>query len=260
MSEPIEAPYSHNALHHQYQLGVINRATRELISSQSYLATLAIIEQLLADLSLSGFIHISGFQFNKAKKIGSGLPRNRIRDLLELMQQPNKISVSTPLFVFKWPSLTVVVDASHSADPHDDQLQDDLAMFIDSAQLWMNQHFHFLETKSLISEKLGDFKFSITSDLRILTAKRESLIHKLLGDMVSIMPMMGLEPDQEEEILNTLQPVIDSMEKSLSEQSTSNQDFIQIINQLLSYLNSTTEPPSIEADDDHDASESITLF
>ena len=65
--------------------------------------------------------------------------------------------------------------------------------------------------------------------------------------------MLGLEQDQEEEIYNAIEPIVCSMSQSLEDQASSNQDFLQIVSNLLSHLQSKQDPAPTEE-------ECITLF
>lgn len=241
------------SLRHQFQLGAINRATRQLISAHAYTDLINIIDQLSCNLNLSGFLYLSGFQFRKAKKIGSGLPRNQIRSVMELLNQPHKIAVMDSLFCFKYNGITLVVhQPTPSGEPHD-LLQDDMAIFIDSVEIWLQKHDARMETEELIQHQLNEFQRTLLHDQKLMNSHRDVIVNRLLTDMASILPMLGLEQDQEEEIYNAIEPIVHSMSQSLEDQASSNQDFMQIVETLLTHLKDCQLPPPTEE-------ESITLF
>ena len=241
------------AIKHQFQLGAINRATRQLISAHTHTDVIQIMIQLCENLGLSGFVYMSGFNFRKAKKIGSGLPRNKIRSVMELLQQLQKIALCGSMLCFKYDDITLVVHNTNHDSAQDDLLQDDMAIFIDSLDIWLKKHNSRLETEALIQQQLSEFRRTLLYDQKLMNSHRDVIINQLLTDMATILPMLGLEQDQEEEIYNAIEPIVCSMSQSQEDQASSNQDFLQIVSNLLTHLQSKQDPAPTEE-------ECITLF
>lgn len=219
-----------------YQLGVILRATRRLLVCENYREVIAVLDMVAANLNLSGLYQLTGIQFKETRKIGLGIPREQCPSLFQLMARSDKIAIAHGLMVFRWPNLLVVLNVRDLSPQERDPVQDNLAMFLDSMQQWLDRHRLLLETETVICDRLDEFRSSLASGARHMKRNRVALTDQLLADFVSTLPVLGLEADQEDCILDTLQPVIDSMQKNLCNQSEVNEDFVRVIDEMLAFV------------------------
>ena len=218
------------------QLGVILRATRQLLVCENYREVIAVLDMVAANLNLSGLYQLTGIHFKETRKIGLGIPRELCPSLFQLMARSDKIAIANGLMVFRGPNLLVVLNAGELSPRESDPVQDNLAMFLDSVQQWLDRHRLLLQTETVICDRLDEFRSSLASGARHMKRNRVDLTDRLLADFVSTLPILGLEADQEDCILDTLQPVIDSMQKNLCNQSEVNEDFVRVIDEMLAFV------------------------
>ena len=223
------------AMRRQFQLGAINRATRQLISAHHYDELVEVIQQLCTSIGLSGFLFLNGHEFRAIRKIASGLPRNQIRTLARVLSNSDKVTVEDCLFAFQYPGINLIVH-HQSRDDSTDLIQDDLVLFLDSASIWLQKHNAYRQTEAMIKLRLTDFQQTLLQDQKLLGSQRESIVNKMLTDMATIFPMLGLEPDQEEEIYNAVDPIVRAMAHALDNQANSNKDLYSIVEHLLQHL------------------------
>ncbi len=239
---------SMHTLHRQFQLGAVNRATRQLISAHSHDDLIDVIQQLCTSLGLSGYLYLSCQEFRDIRKIASGVPRNHTHTLVSLLASQDKVTVSDSLFAFRYPDITLIVHHDSKMAGGSDLIQDDLVLFLDSADIWLNKHNAYLHTESLIKLRLNDFQQALMQDQKLLGSRQDMIVNKMLTDMATILPMLGLEPDQEEEIYNAIDPIVRAMSHVLDSQASSNQDLISIVEHLLQHLKGSQDQP--ESTDD----------
>ena len=230
-----------NALRRQHQLGAVNKATRELINAQCHDDLLNIIQQLCCSLGASGFVFLQGPHFRGVRKIAAGLPRNQIRTLSALLCGDDKIAAHDHLFAFRYRDFKLVIHHQGPApEQHspiqDDSIQDDMALFLDSAEIWLNKHEALLQTETLIKHQLNDFQQALLLDRQSLGSKRDLIVNKMLTDMATLLPMLGLEADQEDDIYDAITPIIEAMSQTLDSHTRSNLDLFAIVENLLHHL------------------------
>ncbi|MBA55277.1 MAG: hypothetical protein CMK89_12550 [Pseudomonadales bacterium] len=236
------------AMRRQYQLGAINRATRQLISAHHYDDLLEVIHQLCVSLGLSGFLFLNGHEFRAIRKIATGLPRNQIRTLARVLANADKVTVDSHLFAFQYQGISLIVHHDSHANGTD-LIQDDLVLFLDSADIWLRKHNAYRQTEAMIKLRLTDFQQTLLQDQKLLGSQRESIVNKMLTDMATIFPMLGLEPDQEEEIYNAVDPIVRAMSHALDNQASSNKDLCGIVEHLLQHLRGESAQAAGETED-----------
>ena len=223
------------AMRRQYQLGAINRATRQLIIAHQYDDLLEVIQQLCVSLGLSGFLFLNGHDFRAIRKIASGLPRNQIRTLARVLTNADKVTVDGHLFAFQYQGLSLIVHHDTKANSTD-LIQDDLVLFLDSADIWLQKHNAYQQTEAMLKLRLTDCQQALLQDQKLLGSQRESIVNKMLTDIARIFPTLGLEPDQEEEIYNAVDPIVRAMSLALDNQANSNRGLCDIVEHLLQHL------------------------
>ena len=223
-----------NAMRRQHHLGAVNRATRELINSQCHDDVFTIVQQLCCSFGVSGFLYLNAFNFRQVRKIECGLPRNQIRTLMKLLSTSDKVSVDEDLFAFKYTNLQLIVHQNQAY--RGDSIQDDMVLFLDSADVWLKKHDALLRTETMIRQRLNDFQQTLQQDLQTLGSKRELIVNRMLTDMASLLPMLGLEPDQEDDIYDAITPIVSAMSQALDHQTSSNHDLFGIVEHLLHQL------------------------
>lgn len=246
-------------LDYHYQLGVILRGTRQLLACAGYDELIGIIRAVTGNLSLSGYVQLTGYEFRQVKKCGAGLPRQACPRLDPLMLAPGKIALQDELILFKWPAVVLALDLSRLEAVTASQIQDTLAMFLDSVQQWLDRHHSLLETETVMCDRLDDFRRSLLSGAEYLQVSRTQLTSRLLADLVTVLPALGLEEDQEDSILDTLRPVIDCMEKSFCHHSAANEDFVVVVNEMVAFMRRNHTPATVTGVDALDL-ESVELF
>lgn len=246
-------------LDYHFQLGVILRGTRQLLACTGYDELIGIIRAVAVNLSLSGYVQLTGYQFRQVKKCGAGLPRQACPRLDALMLAPGKIALQDELILFKWPSVLLALDLGRLESGTGSQIQDTLALFLDSVQQWLDRHHSLLETESVMCKRLDEFRRSLQSGAEHMHFSRTQLTSRLLGDLVTILPALGLEPDQEDSILDTLRPVIDCMEKSFCHHSAANEDFVAVVNEMVAFMQRNNTPATVTGMDAVHL-ESVELF
>lgn len=236
------------SLHRHYQLGAINRATRQLICAQGHNDLLNIIQKLCISLELSGFAHLKGQEKQFVCKIASGVPRTQIHTLASVLVRQEKIIVEQSLFAFNYSGITLIVHHQAHDTSCADLIQDDLALFLDSADIWLSNLNARLQTQNLIEDQLCDFQRTLLEDQIRLGSKRDLIVNKMLTDITTIFPTLGLEPDQEDQIYDAIDPIIRAMSHALENQADTNSDLSTLVERLLQHLQGA--PSEFDSDED----------
>lgn len=236
------------SLHRHYQLGAINRATRQLICAHDHNDLLNIIQKLCISLELSGFAHLKGQEKQFVCKIASGVPRTQIHTLASVLVRQEKIIVEQSLFAFNYSGITLIVHHQAHDTSGADLIQDDLALFLDSADIWLSNLNARLQTQNLIEDQLCDFQRTLLEDQIRLGSKRDLIVNKMLTDITTIFPTLGLEPDQEDQIYDAIDPIIRAMSHALENQADTNSDLSTLVERLLQHLQGA--PSEFDSDED----------
>ncbi len=234
----------------QFQLGVINRSTRHLVACSEYDQLLEIVHAMAVNLELAGYVRVSGYEYSATRKIGlSGLQRESLALLPGLVKQTDKIVVNDRLMLCQWPSIVLVVDTEMLDESSRSQLQDSIAIALDTIQTWLDRHYELMATKANIYLQLFQFKNHLQEGMDCMNQQQRDLHCELISRIASHLPVLGLETDQEELILDTFSPIILEMDRGVSSHCAASQSFIELINQTLDYLSTVPVSTSSQESD-----------
>ena len=132
---------------------------------------------------------------------------------------------------------------------------DSKALALDTVQTWLDRHYELMATKANIYLKLFQFKNHLQEGVECMNQQQKDLHCELISRIASHLPVLGLETDQEELILDTFSPIIHEMDRGVSSHCAASQSFIELINQTLDYLSAAPASPLPQ-----EADSNIVLF
>lgn len=248
-----------------HQLGVTTRFASAISHVNDIDLLTMITQSALIDFGLTGLFQIREQKNKYLKKFGNGLNRELFDRLASLKQCSDKIICKDSFIVFCLNHFTLVLDANGMSPEQIDETKDNLAIFCDIIDAWvtnyikMEQYIESTENvkKDMLTkiEALSNNVENSTTDIKI---QHMEVSQSLLLMLASRFPTLGLEPDQEDEILMSIEHTIEVYDKLINVQVKSNKDLKSMLNeaadciQFTSQKNSQVEPSEAETN--------ITLF
>lgn len=231
---------------HQFQMGVVLRAARQLLHCHTYDDVVTLMVSVVEELGVSGLIQVTGFEFRGIQKCGAGLSRHSTGELRKLMLNDAKIPVQGTLMLFKWPSALLALDVGDIAPLKADQLRDDMALLLDSVQQWLDKQRQKCELENVICERLRAFQYNLQTGVESMHQDRDALADQILAEFAAMLPLLSMDEDQENAILDALQQVIRSIGRSLNQHSQMNEEIIQVVHELLDFVRSSGQAASVD--------------
>lgn len=205
-----------------FQTGVLNRASRSIINSH-FIGDLAdVVRATMETLNQKGCGKIEYLDFRQSIVFGGKLSSHQCQRLAEIPKQQGKIFQGKDYLLLKTENILIVLLTEQLRELEVSLLKDNLATLMDTLQTWIDKRVSELtKTKALMNERKesADQLHGVSECLGKLgdhvidTFKNNN--QALMGDLVALFPRMGLEPDQEEAILELISQGLDKQRSAL---------------------------------------------
>ncbi len=221
-----------------HQLGVTARFASAISQLTDTDRLTSATQKALIEFGLNGLFQIK-FEANKQiKKFGERIDRNTLSKLTCLEQCSGKICIRQDYMMFCLTHFTLILDVSDLTDEQIDETKDNLAIFCDIIDAWIANHLElkqFREANELyrqdMLQKINQLNGKVDSTSSDIKTQHLEISQSLLLMLVSRFPMLGLDVDQEEEILESIEHTIDIYGKLIERQVNHNTDLKQLLNE-----------------------------
>ena len=205
-----------------FQTGVLNRASRSIIKSH-FIGDLAdVVRATLETLGQQGCGKIEYLECRQSIMFGGKLSSHQCQRLADIPKQGEKVNHGDDYLLLKTENILIVLLTERLCEIEVSLLKDNLATLIDTLQAWIDKRVSELtKTKALMSERQesADQLLGVSECLSKLgdhvTDTFQNNNQALMGDLVALFPRMGLEPDQEDVILELISKGLENQRAAL---------------------------------------------
>ncbi|BCD97475.1 hypothetical protein [Marinagarivorans cellulosilyticus] len=216
-----------SAMQSAYQAGIVARASRRLIECHNLESFLCCAHKTLQDLGCSGFAQ---FQFNEESR------HIKFGDTVRLHQRAALHGAEAYVdgrddsqFTYHGEQILLIIDIEFCNPRDSDILKDNVAIFADSMSSWLDHHSKLhRERVTSAAEKLSVVN-NLNNFTRCLYRINDHLLETqrhvredLLSQLITAFPVMGLDADQENTILDIVNAAIERENQLLGSQIKQN--------------------------------------
>lgn len=254
-SANIESSSDYLETMHYYGLSV--RLSRNLMRTQSAAKALELSQQYLDNLHLSGFIRFLEGDMRQAAKFGNTISRELLQDVKTIRACAackDKIGIEKEFIIIKSSLSFIFISRQDLSVEKIDKLQDILAVFIDTLDAWLENYLMRSELSSTLQGSLQSLVQS-SSELILCHANASE---ELMSAMIAKFPVLGLQADQEDYILDIIKHAMDKHIQLIENQIKKNGTLGDTLIESVDALNNSDEYVSLENLMDDDSS--VELF
>ncbi len=212
-----------------HQLGVTARFASAIAQITNTNALTAATQAALIEFGLNGLFQIK-FEMNRhIKKFGERIDRDALGKLTCFEGCTDKICRKQNYMMFCLAHFTLILDVSDLTEEQIDETKDNLAIFSDIIDAWIANHIElnqFREASEMyrqdMLEKINELNSKVDTTSSDIKMQHLEISQNLLLMLASRFPMLGLDVDQEEEILSSIENTIDIYGKLIEQQIDSN--------------------------------------
>lgn len=231
MDEMVQSLFRSN-----HQLGVTARFASKISQISDIEALTVLVHTSLVEFDLDGLFQVKFDDTNIVKRFGNKITRDALDKLTCLEACNAKICQKQNYMMFCLDNFTLILDIGLLSVEQIDETKDNLATFCDIIDAWVGSHMELNKVKAATEM----YKFDMLSQINELNAEVDMTSHdiksqhleisqNLLLMLISRFPMLGLDVDQEEEILNSIEQTIDVYGDLIEEQINCNDNLTQLL-------------------------------
>lgn len=211
-----------DAISTSHHLGVANRLAMQLLKSNNLIEMLDHVVEACSELMLSGYVLLHKDLFMSCRQFGEPTATSsEMRDAFPRTR--SRVQLKQSWLCIEYPMITFLVDA------HDEQrlsvLQDTLTSICEAVNETASTISAMSELREMNThhcQEIGHDVLSLSEQLkdlsRKLNEKQTSGSENLLVGLAALFPVIGLEADQEEQILDLVESYAESVGESVSSQ------------------------------------------
>jgi hypothetical protein len=244
--------------------GSIARFSRAIMETHCLKTFSKHVRNLLSESDTSGLLRFRLPNEQSKHVVNKGVKRRLLSQLQELITTQDKIARTTDLLQFNTQYTYLVIDIEDKADYQQDLLVDNLALLVDTIDLWLQ---NFIDTQDKFEAlKADNQKHAVQIEQSItlidqsnqnLSQSYQTLIHDILCRLTSQFPTMALEHDQEEMILKLVESECLKHRTVIDAQKQQNEEVKQLLQSAIEQLNQSFEN---QVKEHTTAQQSVELF
>lgn len=226
-----------------FQLGVFSRASRLLMQCEEFDDFCHHATETLEEVGLSGRIKLSCGEENRQVTFGNGIRPVVFSSLSGLDRCKSKICSGSTFFIFNTRHVLLILDTEDTDAVELDLLTDNLTIYMDTIHHWLDQQQRISEERvkngierSKVITNLRSFVECVTRLSQHLTETQQAVNEDLLTQLISVFPVMGMEADQEEIILNIVNDARGKERTLMEQQLRQNDDLRFVMKQAIDAL------------------------
>ncbi|HEY7774735.1 MAG TPA: hypothetical protein VIC26_16235 [Marinagarivorans sp.] len=235
------------AMRNNFQLGVFSRASRLFMQCDDFNHFFHYVTDTLEELGLSGRVKLTCGNETRQASFGSGICPAVYDSLNSLERCQSKIYSGLKFSIFNTEHVLLILDSEHTGDMDMDLLIDNITIYMDTIHYWLEQQQKICiereevqQERARVISNLHSFIECVTRLNQHLTETQQAVNEDLLSQLIGIFPVMGMEADQEEAILNIVHNARSKEQALVSQQLKQNEDLRVVIKQAIAALVAST--------------------
>ena len=264
-----ESDISVIAMKNAHHLGVISRQSCQIMRCQSVVSLLEMFVDVANEMSISGCIVIEFNGEKSSAQFGRGVSKMVCKYFTceECSYQwSKKIQKHEKCITFSDKHITMVLETSHFTSEEEGLLQDNLAILIDTIELWIEtqekqaQSIIHLENnkKKAIQEMEKVLETMVRFNLHLVNRHRE-ISENLMCNLASKFPSLGLDADQENYIIDIVNDSNSRHQGLVDQQVSEGEELKKILMKTMTFL-MQREVNLIPTDMDLPHAQTVELF
>jgi len=226
-----------------FQLGVVTRFASAIsqINDSDDLTNLT--QKALIEFGFDGLFQIKCKNTKQTKKFGERIDRDALGRLVCLEACTDKICRIQNYMMFCLTHFTLILDVEVLSSEQIDEAKDNLAIFCDIVNAWIDNDIELKEFqvanelyKHDMLDKINELNGKVQVTSSDIKKQHLEISQNLLLMLASRFPMLGLDPDQEEEILNSIERTINIYGTLIEQQVSSNTDLTTLLENAADYI------------------------
>jgi len=221
-----------------HQLGVTTRFASEISQIVDTSTLTETTQTALIEFGLNGLFQIK-FQANKQiKQFGERIDRDALGKLACLEKCTDKICRKQDYMMFCLAHFTLILDVSDLTEEQIDETKENLAMFCDIIDAWIVNYLELKQFKAAntlykqdMLDKINVLNSKVATTSSDIKTQHLEISQNLLLMLASRFPMLGLDVDQEEEILDSIEQTINIYGELIEQQVDRNKDLTQLLDE-----------------------------
>ena len=230
-------------LRSNFQLGVTTRFASAISQVNETDVLTNLTQKALIEFGFDGLFQIIFKKTKQTKKFGERIDRDALGKLVCLEACTDKICCKQNYMMFCLSHFTLILDVEEFSDEQVDETKDNLAIFCDIVNAWIDNDIELKEFqlanelyKHDMLDKINELNGKVQLTSSDIKTQHLEISQNLLLMLVSRFPMLGLEPDQEEEILNSIEGTINIYGALIDQQVSSNTDLTTMLENAAEYI------------------------
>ncbi len=229
-----------DALNTSHHLGVANRLAMLLLKSETLEEMVGYVVESCEELLLCGYVILQRDPYVSCRQVGE--PTVTMNEMREVFPDTRtRVQVSGTWLYIGYPVVTFLVDA------HEQQrlaiLQDTLASMceaVNETAVTITALTELRERNTFHCQEIGQDVLSLSEQLKDLSRKlneKQSVgSEHLIGGLAALFPVIGLEADQEEQILDLVENYAQSVGESVSSQVACTDQIQASLHKIMRFL------------------------
>lgn len=229
-----------DAISTSHHLGVANRLAMQLLKSETLEEMVSHVVAACEELALSGYVMLQRAPFVSCRQFGEpDVTMTEMRDAFP--DAKSRVQVAGTWLYIGYPIVTFLVDT------HDQNrlaiLQDTLASIceaVNETASTITALTELREINTLHCKEIGQDVLSLSEQLkdlsRKLNEKQSAGSEHLIGGLAALFPVIGLEADQEEQILDLVENYAQSVGESVSSQVACTDQIQASLHKIMRFL------------------------
>lgn len=216
------------------------RYSRDLIKTQSAEKALELTGRYLGGLSLSGYLRFLVGDARRPTTFGNKISRHFVHEICAIkphLASDEKICIAEDFVIIKSRMSFIFLCRKELDAQRLDKLQDILAVLLDTIDAWLDNYMLRKEISLVLQNSLSDL---ISSSSELLNQHR-SASDDLLSSMIVRFPILGLQADQENMILDILNVAAEKHIELIEKQIKKNNSLGDILISSVDMLNNADE-------------------
>ena len=231
------------AMRNNFQLGVFSRASRNFMQCDNFNRFSCFVTATLEELGLSGRVKLTCAGETIQTLYGKGICADVYRSLNNLKPCQSKTFSGENFFIFNTEKILLILDSDNTGQMDMDLLIDNMTIYMDTIHYWLDQQEKILGEREVVrlerSRVVSNLHSFIQCVARLnqhLTETQQAVNEELLTRLIGIFPVMGMEVDQEEAILNIVNDARRKERALVDQQLKQNEELRTVIDQAIAAL------------------------
>jgi phosphotransferase system IIB component len=226
-----------------FQLGVFSRASRLLMRCDEFDGFWPCVQETLKEVGLSGSIKFHCGDLVRYGTFGCGISPTVLHSLRCMDRCQAKICSNNEFLIYNSDHVLLIVDTKGSDAADLDLMIDNLTIYMDTIQNWLDHHERLCTEREEIRKERIKVSINLDSFIQCITRLSEHLIHtqqavneELISQLIAVFPVLGMEADQEEVILNIVNDARAKERALLDQQLCQNNELRTVMKQAIDAL------------------------